>query len=164
YDHALLQAGLTIDPSLIIESPATRQGGIEAIEKLLLLPDRPTAIFCYNDTIAIGAMMKLKDAGINPGQDMAIVGFDDIPEADCTHELKALPLNLHQSFLNRSSLFAIPVVLRVNIRKDMACTKSFRTQVEAYVVLMHANQKVNCGSSTGHCSLSSLSVLSANTT
>ncbi|WP_312523148.1 hypothetical protein, partial [Anaerospora sp.] len=43
----------------------------------------------------------------------------------------------------RSSLFAIPVVLRVNIRKDLACTKSFRTQVEAYVVLMHANQKVN---------------------
>lgn len=81
YDHALLQAGLTLDPALIIESPATRQGGIEAIEKLLLLPDRPTAIFCYNDTIAIGAMMKLKDAGINPGQDMAIVGFDDIPEA-----------------------------------------------------------------------------------
>ncbi|TCL38207.1 LacI family transcriptional regulator [Anaerospora hongkongensis] len=81
YDKAFEQAGLPIDPAMIIESPATRQGGIDAIEKLLRLPNRPTAIFCYNDTIAIGAMMKLQDAGICPGQDMAIVGFDDIPEA-----------------------------------------------------------------------------------
>lgn len=81
YDSALRRAGLTIDPSLVIECPATRQGGVDAIQKLLSSPKPPTAAFCYNDTIAIGAMMKMKDMGLIPGYDMAIVGFDDIPEA-----------------------------------------------------------------------------------
>lgn len=81
YDNAFRLAGLDIDNSLIIESPATRQGGIDAIQQLLNIPEPPTAAFCYNDTIAIGAMMKMKDMGLIPGYDMAVVGFDDIPEA-----------------------------------------------------------------------------------
>ena len=64
-----------------MESPSTLQAGIELIQKALKLPNPPTAVFCYNDSIAIGAMMKLKDLGIMPGRDIAIVGFDDIPEA-----------------------------------------------------------------------------------
>jgi LacI family transcriptional regulator len=81
FDNAHHQAGLDVDTSLVVESPATRQGGVEAIEKILTVPNPPTAVFCYNDSIAIGAMLKMKDMGLTPGQDMAIVGFDDIPEA-----------------------------------------------------------------------------------
>lgn len=81
FDFALQKAGLEIDNSLVIESPATREGGVEAIQKILNHPNPPTAVFCYNDTIAIGAMMKMKELGFTPGKDMAIVGFDDIPEA-----------------------------------------------------------------------------------
>lgn len=82
YISALRLAGLEIDPSLILESPATREGGIEVIQKVLNHPNPPTAAFCYNDTIAIGAMMKMKDMGMIPGKDLAIVGFDDIPETE----------------------------------------------------------------------------------
>lgn len=81
YDTALRLAGVEIDPSLVIESPATRQGGIDSIQRVLSVHNPPTAVFCYNDTIAIAAMMKMKDMGIMPGKDIAIVGFDDIPEA-----------------------------------------------------------------------------------
>ncbi|VBB09087.1 Hypothetical protein LUCI_4373 [Lucifera butyrica] len=81
YDNALRQAGLEIDHSLIIESPATRDCGIELIQRLLSIPNPPTAVFCYNDIMAIGAMMKMKEMGLTPGKDIAIVGFDDIPEA-----------------------------------------------------------------------------------
>lgn len=81
YDLALHNAGLEIDDSLVIESPATREGGTQAIQKLLRVPNPPTAAFCYNDAIAIGAMMKMNEIGLIPGHDMAIVGFDDIPEA-----------------------------------------------------------------------------------
>jgi LacI family transcriptional regulator len=81
YDTALRRAGLPIDPTMVIESPSTRQGGVDAIQQLLNRPKPPTAAFCYNDTIAIGAMMKMKDMGLIPGYDISIVGFDDIPEA-----------------------------------------------------------------------------------
>lgn len=80
FDDAHRDAGLTVDEALVIESPATREGGTQAIEKLLSLPNPPSAAFCYNDTIAIGAMMKMKEVGLIPGHDMAVVGFDDIPE------------------------------------------------------------------------------------
>ena len=81
YDEAHRLAGLAIDPSLVIESPATRQGGIDAIRKLLTISPSATAAFCYNDTIAIAACMHLQGIGVKPGRDLAIVGFDDIPEA-----------------------------------------------------------------------------------
>lgn len=81
YDAAHRCAGLPLDPALVIESQATRQGGIEAIKQLLSLPAPPTAAFCYNDTIAIAACMHMQTIGLVPGHDLAIVGFDDIPEA-----------------------------------------------------------------------------------
>lgn len=81
YDNALLTAGLAIDNALIIESPATRECGYRTIQNVLEVADPPTAVFCYNDAIAIGAMMRLKEMGLTPGQDISIVGFDDIPEA-----------------------------------------------------------------------------------
>ena len=82
YDQALLSAGLEIDNSLLFESPATRECGYKLIDKALAINDPPTAIFCYNDAIAIGAMMRLKEIGLTPGEDISIVGFDDIPEAE----------------------------------------------------------------------------------
>lgn len=81
YDSALLAAGLEIDASLVLESPATREYGAKLIEAILAIPNPPTAVFCYNDTIAIGAMMKMEESGLTPGRDVAIVGFDDIPDA-----------------------------------------------------------------------------------
>lgn len=81
YDNALRQAGIPVDSSLVLESPATLRYGAELIQQVMTAPNPPTAVFCYNDAIAIGAMMKLKEMGIAPGKDVAIVGFDDIPEA-----------------------------------------------------------------------------------
>ena len=46
YDQALQNAGIAVDPSLIIESPATRECGPELIQRILNIPNPPTAIFC----------------------------------------------------------------------------------------------------------------------
>lgn len=81
YSKALNQAGMEVDDSLVISSPATRQGGIDAVQKVLRLPSPPTAVFCYNDIVAFGAMLGLKEAGLTPGQDIDIVGYDNIQEA-----------------------------------------------------------------------------------
>lgn len=81
YDNAHRQAGIKIDASLVRESPVTRESGVELIQQILRIDNPPTAVFCYNDIIALGAMMKLKEMGLIPGRDIGIIGFDDIPEA-----------------------------------------------------------------------------------
>ena len=46
------------------------------------LPRPPTAVLCYNDIVAIGATRELNVRGIQAGRDFAVVGFDDIAEAE----------------------------------------------------------------------------------
>ena len=53
----------------------------QAAEKLLALPNPPTAIFAFNDRMAMGAIWTLKAAGLRVPEDIAVVGFDDIPAA-----------------------------------------------------------------------------------
>lgn len=81
YKSVLKQHNIEVDESLIIECLPTQESGYNAVEDILKLDEMPSAIFCFNDVIAIGAMMKLEEKGIIPGCDIAIVGVDDIPEA-----------------------------------------------------------------------------------
>jgi LacI family transcriptional regulator len=81
YSLALKQAGLEVDDSLIIESSVTRDGGTESVVQLLLMPNRPTAIFCFNDLVAHGVLIGLSKFGLTPGEDVAVVGFDNNNEA-----------------------------------------------------------------------------------
>lgn len=82
YYNALHQAGLEIDSSLVVDGPPTREGGVTAVQQVLNLSDPPTAIFCFNDLIAFGVMQELRNVGLIPGQDIAVVGFDNVPEAE----------------------------------------------------------------------------------
>jgi LacI family transcriptional regulator len=81
FASALRSAGLTVDPSLVVEGPPTKEGGFAGMGSLLDRPDRPTAALCYNDVVAIGAMYALTRRSLAPGRDMAVIGFDDTAEA-----------------------------------------------------------------------------------
>lgn len=48
---------------------------------MLKQPDPPTAIFCYNDIVAFGVMLGMREAGLEPGCDIAVVGYDNIEES-----------------------------------------------------------------------------------
>ena len=78
---ALRDAGLTVDPSLELQADFTERSGYEATHRALDLDPRPTAIFAANDSMAIGALRALREAGKRVPSDMAIAGFDDIPVA-----------------------------------------------------------------------------------
>jgi len=78
YEQALQVYGLPLDPGLIVRGDSRPQGGIEAMQRLLALPSRPTALFCYNDTTALGAMRAARAAGLRIPEDLSVVGFDDI--------------------------------------------------------------------------------------
>ncbi len=80
YMRALESAGIPIDPALIQEGDFSAESGRFAMRKLLELPNPPTAVFACNDLMALGAI----DAALNMGwrvpEDVAVMGFDNIPE------------------------------------------------------------------------------------
>jgi len=78
---ALADRGLTADPQLVVESGYTEDGGASAAERLLALPDRPTAIFAVTDMTAVGAFGVARRMGLRIPEDLAIVGYNDIPLA-----------------------------------------------------------------------------------
>jgi LacI family transcriptional regulator len=77
YHAALAAAGILPDPALEIESNFEISGGAQAMDQLLDLPDPPTAIFAFNDNLAIGVMQSARAHGLRVPQDLSIVGFDD---------------------------------------------------------------------------------------
>ena len=81
YRAALASAGILPDPALEVEAIPEIEPGREAAETLLGLPDRPTAIFAFNDNIAIGAIKAARARGLRVPEDLSIVGFDDVEGA-----------------------------------------------------------------------------------
>ncbi len=73
--------GLTLDPTLMVYGDYTRPSGEEAVCTLLSLSQPPTAIFALNDRMAMGAIRTIQSAGMRVPEDIAVVGFDDIPAA-----------------------------------------------------------------------------------
>jgi len=78
YRSALASAGIAFDPAYVISGTGRLDGGREALPALLALPERPSAVFCYNDMTAIGLLSAARDAGVAVPRDLAVIGFDDI--------------------------------------------------------------------------------------
>ena len=84
YRIALETRQLEMFPELVIrEAQPTGDGTDLLIDRLLRLPkaQRPTALFCVNDRIAINAMEVLRNRGISIPDDISVIGFDDIVES-----------------------------------------------------------------------------------
>ena len=81
YHAALAAAGVMPDPELEVASNWLISGGYEAAISLFDLKDPPTAIFAFNDNLAIGAMRAARSRLVRVPEDLSIVGFDDSEEA-----------------------------------------------------------------------------------
>ncbi|HSB66360.1 MAG TPA: LacI family DNA-binding transcriptional regulator [Anaerolineales bacterium] len=81
YREGLAAVGISFDPVLIGEGDLTPSGGYQAAQRLLDLPERPTAITCINDLTAIGVLHAAHERGLEVGQDLAVTGFDGIADA-----------------------------------------------------------------------------------
>jgi DNA-binding LacI/PurR family transcriptional regulator len=82
YQNALKEAGLAQDESLMLEGNYTPASGYKAMVKLLEIFPRPSAVFIASDVVCLGAIRAIKRAGLSIPQDIAVIGFDDIPLAD----------------------------------------------------------------------------------
>ena len=77
YTQALQEAGIEFSVELVVDGNYQIESGKLGATKLLALHNRPTAIFCFSDNIAVGAYSALYEAKIEVPQQMSIVGFDD---------------------------------------------------------------------------------------
>ncbi|WP_062207728.1 LacI family DNA-binding transcriptional regulator [Aureimonas sp. AU12] len=81
YRQALEAAGIPFRPEWRIQGPRSRHSGFDAAAEFLAIPDRPEAVVCFSDLVALGLMYGLSRAGLRPGVDIAVCGYDDIDEA-----------------------------------------------------------------------------------
>ncbi len=81
FRQGLSEHGLALPQSAVRRGPFSYETGRTATLELLDLPDRPTALFCSNDVLALGALNAAAARGIVPGKDLTVIGFDDIAAA-----------------------------------------------------------------------------------
>lgn len=79
--RALAQAGIPANQLVVQASADDVEGGRVAASMLLAREPRPTAILCYNDLVAVGALHAIAAAGLSVPGDVSVVGFDDVPVA-----------------------------------------------------------------------------------
>jgi DNA-binding LacI/PurR family transcriptional regulator len=77
YRRSLRKNGLPFRDAYVKYGDFSEASGYAAMQALLSLPDRPTAVFAGNDVIAYGAMKAIKDAGFIIPDDISLIGFDD---------------------------------------------------------------------------------------
>ncbi len=81
FRETLRKRGIEVPDSAVVPTSFDVEGGRLAAQKLLSQEPRPSAIFAVNDYAAIGAMGEMRDQGLMPGADLAIVGYNDIDVA-----------------------------------------------------------------------------------
>lgn len=79
FREALRQAGLEVDETLIARSTANADGGRRSGTLLLDQPDPPTAVFCFNDQVAMGVYQAAARLGLSVPADVSVVGVDNLP-------------------------------------------------------------------------------------
>ena len=78
YKNALETAGMESDPRLIVSGDFRLEGGERAMQELLALKEPPSAVFAFNDMMALGAIRAVKASGFRVPEDISIVGYDNI--------------------------------------------------------------------------------------
>lgn len=78
YRQALDASNLPFRPEYVLYGNGTPESGAEAMAIFLKLPEPPTAVFCYDDMTALGAVRQIHSAGLHVPEDISVVGFDDL--------------------------------------------------------------------------------------
>jgi LacI family transcriptional regulator len=123
---AMAQARVLPDPRLVRAAEPTVASGRWAANELLDLPERPTALVCFNDKAAIGALAAARERGLRVPEDLSIAGFDDLDLAKATtpllttvrqplSELGRMAVSLLNRLLNRHELEALHIELATEL-------------------------------------------------
>ncbi len=112
YTDALKARGLVSDANLIAEGDFTEESGYRAMQQLL--PQAPDAIFIASDTMALGALRALREAGKRVPDDIAVVAYDDMPFAARTEP----PLTTVRQPIHRAGFVAAETLMDLINERD----------------------------------------------
>jgi DNA-binding LacI/PurR family transcriptional regulator len=111
YEAVLAHHAIPLDRELVVEGDGTLAGGQRAAQQLMALPQPPTAIFCFNDLMAIGNLCALSQAGWRVPADCSVVGFDDLElAAYCSPPLTTV--RQHRIRLGRQAMHMLHQLIR----------------------------------------------------
>ena len=79
YQNSLAARGISFDPALVQNLGSSLSAGEEGMHMMMDLPEPPTAVFCFNDRMALGALNATRQRGLRVPEDVSIVGFDNDP-------------------------------------------------------------------------------------
>ncbi|QKS72080.1 catabolite control protein A [Paenalkalicoccus suaedae] len=137
YKAALQEASLEVDDNLVVIGDYTYDSGLEAMESLLKLEEKPTAIFASTDEMALGLIHGAQDAGYSIPQDFDIIGFDNTRLATMVrptlttvvqpmYDIGAVSMRLLTKYMNKEEVTDPAVVLphRIEYRHSTSFSDS----------------------------------------
>ena len=133
YREALDAAGIPLLSELVVRGDGKPEAGMRAMDALLALSDPPTAVCCYNDMTALGAMRAIHMHGLRVPEEISVVGFDDLFVASYTQP----PLTTVRQPMRRMGQLAME-----NLIKLMSGQESVvRIKVKAELVVRESTAK-----------------------
>lgn len=133
YKRALEQAGLQVNDEWVRIGNYRYDSGVEAMKYFLELDEKPTAVFCATDEMAIGAIHTIQDYGLNVPSDISVISIDNIRMASMVrpqlttvaqpmYDIGAVSMRLLTKLMNKETVEEIKVVLphELIVRKSVA--------------------------------------------
>jgi len=127
YQDGLTTAGIPFDPALVVPGDYTLESGVRAGQELVGRSERPTAVFCTSDEMAIGLIRTLSSAGVRVPEDMSIAGFDDIEFAAAAQPALT---TIHQP---RRELGQTAATVLIDLLQGRSTQKRIRLETELVV-------------------------------
>lgn len=81
FEQALLEHGITPDEDIMFDGDYSPESGLFTADLIIAMRNRPSAVFCCNDYMALGLIRGLEKNGVRVPQDIAVTGFDDVDVA-----------------------------------------------------------------------------------
>lgn len=102
FESAFDSVDVDLDPKLIVETSIYPEGGEEGARWLMALPEPPTAIVCFTDYVALGAVSALHQMGLIPGKDILVMGCDGISEGQRSY-INLSTINVQKKLLGQTA-------------------------------------------------------------
>jgi DNA-binding LacI/PurR family transcriptional regulator len=134
YREALEIAGIGFASELAVLGDGKPEGGHRAMDQLLALPCPPTAVCCYNDMTALGAMRAIRLRGLRVPEDISVVGFDDLFFASYTQP----PLTTVRQPMRRMGQLAMESLIKL-MSGDAS---EIRIKVDAELIVRESTARV----------------------
>jgi DNA-binding LacI/PurR family transcriptional regulator len=135
YREALDDARIPAMPELVAHGDGKAEAAMEAMGRLLALDHPPTAVCCYNDMSALGAMRQIRADGLRVPEDVSVVGFDDLFFAPYTQP----PLTTVRQPMRRMGQLAMENLFKLMSGEDSVA----QITVEAELIVRESTAKMN---------------------